>query len=125
MADLQHDYSTWAARKAGKGTQPEGAQPQGDMPAGESSSEQQTEGEPPPPPQECVSQAAQEVTEAIDMLEKAKGQVEEPDDIQAAIDALTEQQQALTEKAKELEESAAEEEDDEDDGEETPEPAAV
>ena len=125
MADLQHDYSTWAARKAGKGTQPEGAQPQGDMPAGESSSEHQTEGEPPPPPQECVSQAAQEVTEAIDMLEKAKGQVEEPDDIQAAIDALTEQQQALTEKAKELEEAAVEGEDDEDDGEETPEPEAV
>ena len=124
MADIQHDYSTWAARKAGKGTQPEGAQPQGDMPAGESSSEHQTEGEPPPPPAECVSQAAQEVTEAIDMLEKAKGQVEEPDDIQAAIDALTEQQQKLTEKAKELEESAAEEEDD-DDGDETPEPEAV
>ena len=120
MADLQHDYSTWAARKAGKGTQPEGAQPQGEQPAGESSTENQTDGEPPPPAHECVSQAVEEVTEAIDMLEKAKGQVDEPDDIQTIIDDLTAQQQALTEKAKELQETA-----DENDGESTPGPESV
>jgi hypothetical protein len=118
MAELQHEYQDWAARKAGQGATPDGA-----MPAGDSSSEHQTDaGEPPPPAPECVSHAAEEVTEAIDMLEKAKGQVEEPDDIQAVIDALTEQQQALTEKAKELEEAAAENADEDEDDDETPEP---
>ena len=131
MADMQQ-YGDWAARKAGKtgfgGGQPQGAQPQGEQPAGESSSAHQTDGgEPPPPAHECLASAAQEVTEAIELLEKAKGQVEEPDDIQTAIDALTEQQQELTEKAKELEEAAgeAEEEDEGEDGDETPESEAV
>ena len=127
MADLEHNYGDWAARKAGKSGQPgQGAQPQGEQQPGESSTENQVEGEPPPPAHECLANAAQEVTEAIEMLEKAKGQVEEPDDIQAAIDALTEQQQELTEKAKELEEEAGEvEEDDEGGDDETPEPEAV
>jgi hypothetical protein len=125
MADMQN-YGDWAARKAGKSGQPgQGAQPQGEQPDGESSTENQVEGEPPPPAHECVANAAKEVTEAIEMLEKAKGQVEEPDEIQTAIDALTEQEQALTETAKELEEAAAESEDDEDEGDETPEPEAV
>jgi hypothetical protein len=125
MADMQQ-YGDWAARKAGKSGQPgQGAQPQGEQPAGESSSEHQTEGEPPPPAHECCANAAQEITEAIEMLEKAKGQVEDPDDIQAVIDALTEQQQALTETAKELEEEAGETKDEELDDEVTPEPEAV
>ena len=125
MADMQN-YGDWAARKAGKSGQPvQGAQPQGEQQPGESSTENQVEGEPPPPAHECVAHAAQEITEAIEMLEKAKGQVEDPDEIQTAIDALTEQEQALTETAKELEEVAAESEDDEDEGDETPEPEAV
>ena len=125
MADMQN-YGDWAARKAGKSGQPgQGAQPQGEQPEGESSTENQVEGEPPPPAHECVANAAKEVTEAIEMLEKAKGQVEEPDEIQTAIDALTEQEQALTETAKELEEAADEAEDDDEEGDETPEPEAV
>ena len=125
MADLQN-YGDWAARKAGKSGLPgQGAQPQDEQPAGESSSEHQTEGEAPPPAHECCANAAQEVTEAIEMLEKAKGQVEDPDDIQVVIDALTEQQQTLTEKAKELEEEAGEAEEETEDDDETPEPETV
>jgi len=87
MADIEHNYGDWAARKAGKSGQ--GAFPQEKQPEGESSTENQIESEPPPPAHECLANAAQEVTEAIEMLEKAKGQVEEPDDLQTAIDALT------------------------------------
>ena len=120
MADLQHDYQKWAARKAGKNVPGAGAVP------GEAQPEADTgEHEPPPPPaHECVSHAAQEITEAIEMLEQAKGQVEDAEPIQKAIDELTVQEQDLTEQAKELEEAAGEEEDDEDEGD-TPEPEAV
>jgi hypothetical protein len=120
MADIQHDYSNWAARKAGKEAPgEEGGQP------GEGQEDGQGEQEPPPPAHECVSHAAQELTEAIEMLEKAKGQVEEPDALQKVIDELTVQQQDLSEQAKELEEAAAEDEDDEDEEDATPGPEAV
>lgn len=116
MADVQHDYANWAARKAGTtGAMPGEEQTEADT--GE-----QPDGEPPPPAHECVAHAAQELTEAIEMLEKAKGQVEDADAIQGFIDDLTVQQQDLTEQAKELEEAAGEDEDDDDD---TPEPEAV
>jgi hypothetical protein len=128
MADLQHDYGDWAARKAGKSGKPgQGAQPQGgeQQPGENDTGENQVEGEAPPPAHECVSHAAQEVTEAIEMLEKAKGQVEDADAVQKLIDDLTVAQQEATELAKELEEAAGEaEEDDEDEGD-TPEPEAV
>ena len=116
MAELQHQYKDWADRKAGRGDDQDGGEP-----GAEGADGQQPEGEPPPPAHECLANAAQEITEAIEMLEKAKGQVEEPDDIQTAIDALTEQQQALTEQAKELEEEAGDAEDDDT----TPEPEPV
>ena len=122
MADLQHDYTKWAARKAGKDIP--GASGDGGGPQPEGQDGEQPESEPVPPAHECVSHAAQELGEAIDMLEKAKGQVEDTDVIQKAIDDLTVQQQDLTEQAKELEEAAAEEADDEDEGN-TPEPEAV
>lgn len=121
MADLQHDYANWAARKAGKDEEAYGEQPGGQE-------DGQGEQEPPPPPQECVRHAAEELGEAIDQLEKAKGQVDDSDAIQKVIDELTVQQQTLTEQAEELEQAASEEEDDEDDDEEernTPEPEAV
>ena len=122
MADLQHDYQKWAARKAGKNVPGAGAVPGEAQP--EADTGEQPQGEPPPPAHECVSHAAQEITEAIEMLEKAKGQVEDADPIQKAIDELTVQQQDLTEQAKELEEAAGEDEEDEEDGA-TPEPEAV
>ena len=126
MADLEHNYGDWAARKAGKSGQPgQGAQPQGEQNPGDSSTENQVEGEPPPPAHECVANAAQEVTEAIEMLEKAKGQVEDADAIQKLIDDLTVAQQEATELAKELEEAAGEAEDDDEDEGDTPEPEAV
>ena len=124
MVDVQHDYAKWAARKAGKDAPGAGGDGGGPQP-GEQDGEQ-PEGEPVPPAHECVSHAAQELGEAIDNLEKAKGQVEEPDAIQKAIDELTVQQQDLTEQAKKLEEAAAEDEDEEDEDEEpTPAPEAV
>ena len=47
MADLQHDYGDWAARKAGKSGKPgQGAQPQGEQQPGENDTgENQVEGE--------------------------------------------------------------------------------
>jgi len=123
MAELQHEYQDWASRKAGKSIQ--GAQPQAEQDETESSSEHQTDAEPAPPAHECLSHAAQEITEAIEMLEKAKGQVEDPDEVQAAIDALTEQEQTLTAKAKELADATGDEDEDEsEDDELTPGPEA-
>ena len=114
MAEIQKEYQDWAARKAGDGESDEGGNAGGEGAAAEGE-------EPPPPAHECLSHAAQEITEAIEMLEKAKGQVEDPDEIQADIDALTEQQLKLTEKATELEEASKEDEGESEDEQEDPE----
>lgn len=122
MAEIQQQYQDWASRKAGQG-----AAPEGEMPAGESTEEIATDEEL-PPPAECIRHAAMELGEACDYLEKAKGQVEDPDAIDEMIEDLKKKAEELNAKADEIDGGEAEEKGEEEDGQEeetTPEPEAV
>jgi len=118
MADMS-DLQGWAQRSgAGEPGEPGGG---GEQPAGEGQEEPQA------PPCEIYRHAAQEMQEAIDMLEGMPG-----DDDQEwraeLIGSLQEKQTELNEKADEVEEKEEDEDEEEDEGlddEEEDEAAAV
>jgi hypothetical protein len=111
MADMK-DFSAWAARKAGVDGVPEPADG-GQDGGGDGGGDQEQV----PPAHECLTSAITEFKEGLEFLEKAKGQVDDPDALQATIDELTETVTELTETADELKPEEGGDDDDEDEDE--------
>lgn len=110
MADLEHDYAAWAKRKADPADD-------GDMGMPVEQGGDEGDAEAPAPAPELIRHAAMEITEAVEFLNQAKGQVEDQAAIDDKIASLTATVEELNEEADELE-GGEEDESDEDEGDE-------